>query len=972
VEGSPEAKDPDFDDSGWDVVDPGFGWDRSEGERWFRKTVTVPEDLFGLSLKGVRVDYRVTALTELELFLDGRLVDRSGYWFDGMFPLTEGAQPPEEHLIAVHIPRGESRGNFNGARWFIEPIEEMLLDIGITDARLQLIDRLASLDLMDFGEDVNADIEVPPTDEIADVAEVCRELDRSIRPQAEKLEGLNSFLVGHAHIDMNWLWDFEDTIDICRRTFRSVDALMDEFPSFVFSQSQAAVYALMKEHEPELFERIKRRVEEGRWDVTASTWVEGDLNMASGESLIRQTTCALDFVERELGVSPKVCWCPDTFGHSWTYPQILAKCGIEYYYAHRCTRREAEHLFRWESPDGSRVLVFNEGVTYNNQITPDLALSIPKMMNNFGCPSHLVVFGVGDHGGGPTRHDLRNLDTIVAQRGFPRYRNSRAEEFFSSVESADVPVVSEELNFVFEGCYTTHADIKLMNRRGEAMLFTSEVLASLAASEGLDYPRGELEEAWHNVLFNQFHDLLDGSAISEAYRYSRRIFERSRGIWEDIQRRSMRALLGPEEENSLCIFNPLGWDRKERIGFDAPNGDFTLLDLDRDEEIPVQVEGDAAIFTAEVPSLGHSTYRVVPGKPSYGSGDGDDVSALPGQNGEPHILENRFFKVSIDPENGTLTSIYDKRLERELVAPKGRANLFQVCFEVPHGMSAWRIGDISRVENLLSGAEAEVLRSGPVEASVRVKHRFSSSQIEQEIVLYRDLPRIDFLTDIDWQEVGGPDIDSPMLKVSFPWAHSSGRCIREIPFGHISSPTDGREIPSLTFLELPGDGFGVALLNDSKYGHDARGNTVRLTLLRAAYDPDPKPDIGRHRLAYSIFPHAGEWGQAEVWKAGHQLNHPCLILKASPPKHRRSWLSVDSPGIDVSAVKGAEDGQGMIVRLVEMLGRKVDVEIEAGWKTSKVTRCDPRERPVSEVIHLVSGKTTVTANPHEIVTLRFE
>jgi alpha-mannosidase len=334
-------------------------------------------------------------------------------------------------------------------------------------------------------------------------------------------------------------------------------------------------------------------------------------------------------------------------------------------------------------------------------------------------------------------------------------------------------------------------------------------------------------------------------------------------------------------------------------------------------------------------------------------------------------MENRYFRLGIHSESGTLISLFDKRLGRDLVTASQPGNLFQVCYEKPHGMSAWRIGPISRTENLLGAATVRVARQGPVQAAIRVEHAFGKSKLNQEIVIHRDLPRIDFVTEIDWREVGGQDIDSPMLKVAFPWAHSSGTCVREIPFGHITSPANGEEVPSLTFLELPGEGFGVALLNDSKYGHDARGNTVRLTLLRAAYDPDPMPDIGRHRLVFSILPHEGDWKDAEVWKQGHALNTPLRVIPGKASDARRSWVSVDAPGVDLSALKRADDGRGIIVRLIEMNGRKVRVNLGIGWRASGLRKCDLRERSLSgRLTKVKGGKVALNLAPHEIGTWR--
>jgi len=931
-------------------------------------------------VEGSTLYVRLVALAGIELYIDGEFVDSENYWFDGLHILSERARGGESHTLVLRSPKSDSRGHFNFAEWYLGEIEELLLDIGIVESRHSVLQALAG-ELPGVSKNgLPEKLEVAEESSLADLHARMMGFDKDLVPAARGLEELTTYLVGHAHIDMNWLWDWEDTVETIRRTFTSVEGLLEEFPELVFSQSQAAVYKIMQDHYPEIFEDIRKRVRQGRWDVTASTWVEGDLNMASGESLVRQTTCALRYIENNFGVTPRVAWCPDTFGHPWTYPQVLRKCGIEFYYAHRCTRPGFEHLFWWESPEGSRVLVFNEGVTYNNKIAPELSKSLPKMVKNYGIKSHLVVFGVGDHGGGPTRMDLLNGRRISREGAYPKLRYSPVEDFYSAAAKSDrIPCVSDELNFVFEGCYTTHADIKRMNRRGEAMLFETEVLASLASRLGREYPENLIESAWHSVLFNQFHDLLDGSAIKVAYEHSHEIFGEASDICSGITRVSLPTVLGldsgEDASDHFTVFNTMGWERCEPVEVKTqPGQEYSMaLELSTGRECPLQVEGDRATFMARVPGVGHSVYRLVRGNRSAELDPDSPRATEPSGDGQPYHLENRFFRITLEPGSGTISSLYDKTLEREIVGAGDTINVFQLCYEKPHGMSAWRIGPISRMENLLDGAEVEVVASGPVRASLKISRGFGrSSSLVQEITIHRNLPRIDFHTEIDWQEMGGDDLDSPMLKVAFSLSHSSATCVREIPFGHIESQTDGREVPSLTFLELPGDGFGVSLLNDCKYGHDVRGNTVRLTLLRAAYDPDPAPDVGSHRLTYSLLPHRGSWTDAEVWKQGHGLNLPLRCVQGRAESEGGSRLSIDARGVDMAALKGVDGGEGLVLRLVEMHGREVPVDLDIGWEAASITRCDLLEVPVGEAERIIDGRTSILLGAHEIGTFMIE
>lgn len=996
-----EARRPGFDDSEWEICNRGFAWPKHEGERWFRREIVIPETIQGIPVAGSQLDVRIFLLASgAELYVNGKRVDRGEYWFDSLFLLTEKARPGERYILAVHTPKTEGWACFALAEWYFKSVEDILFEIGLVDSRAFLLSELSALgwyDPEDPAVRAARDGLELTQEEFSDpglLRDLVADFDEQIKPMTGHLSHLTSYLVGHAHIDMNWQWSWEDTIDTCRRTFLSVDQLMSEFPELRFSQSQAAIYRAMEENEPEVFRRICDRVREGRWEVLASTWVEGDLNMASGESLVRQTTIAMNYVETKLGVTPRVCWCPDTFGHPWTYPQILKKCGLDYYYGHRCARNEKEHLFWWEAPDGSRVLVFDEGVTYNNTVTPHLTKSLPKMIKHFDLPAHLVVFGVGDHGGGPTRRDLLRRILTNRDRNFPRFCHARAEEFFQAVEnSSKIPVVADELNFVFEGCYTTHSDAKWMNRRGECQLYEAEVLSSLASVKGMEYPAEQLGEAWRGVLFNQFHDLLDGSTYAPGYEMSRRLYTESSRICSEVSENALATVTGLRDQDAerFTFFNTLGWDRTETVSVETPTRikRHRVVEESTGEPIPSQIFGDKLLFTARVSSVGHASYRIegdAEGK-SF-SEDRDAPCATPASERgrlvkiegaeakRQHLLENRFFRLEIDPDSGAITSFFDKRLGRELVRKSAPINLLQICYERPGkqstwNMSSWKIAPIIRTDNLLKGARTQLVCDGPVQATIRVVRKIRKSHLRQDIIIHRDVPRIDFVTDVDWKETGSPGVPLPMLKVAFPWTHSSGTCVREIPFGHISSPTIGHEIPSLTFLELPGDGFGVALLNDCKYGHDVTGNIVRLTLLRTAYDPDPRPDAGRHRFTYSIYPHRGDWREAEVWKRGHELNVPLMKLPGRSDIPSRSWLSIDEPGIDLAALKMADDRNGLVIRMVEMHGRSVRFGLCLDWGAQNLQKCDLRERPVEEKTdEIVDGRTSLELSPYEISSWR--
>ncbi|MDI6827564.1 MAG: hypothetical protein QME62_03660, partial [Armatimonadota bacterium] len=380
-------------------------------------------------------------------------------------------------------------------------------------------------------------------------------------------------LVGHAHIDMNWLWLWPETVEVCKNTFSTMLELMEEYPQFRFSQSQASAYLPIEEQFPDLFKKIRERVKSGQWEITGGTWTEGDLNMASGEAIVRQILYAKRYFLEKFGVEPKICWEPDTFGHAWTIPQILAKSGIKYYYFMRCGKNEP--VFWWESPDGSRVLAFNRG-SYNGPINESIKDAVIDLAKRYDVKDAMFVYGVGDHGGGPTREDIEKALELGKRKDFPNVKFDTAVGFFDTIlaQKKDFPVIRDELNFVFRGCYTSHSDIKKMNRTLENLLPTAELFSAMASPFGFKYPDTDFVIAWRNTCFNQFHDILDGTAIHGSYEYSKQLFDEAHAIGDKALKGALKTLSA--EVNTLgagiplIVFNPLSWQRTDSVSLPLP------------------------------------------------------------------------------------------------------------------------------------------------------------------------------------------------------------------------------------------------------------------------------------------------------------------------------------------------------------------------------------------------------------------
>lgn len=942
------AEKIDFDDSNWKVVNAGHYWNSAEYSYWFRKLIEIPEKIEDINISGSKIEIRIGALAEAEVFINGELRESSNFWLDANFVLTEKAKPGDKFLIAVKTKKGDSLGSIGGIRLFIDPIENKIFELEYSLNYQKL-------------KDVHKKMKI--------------------------------HLIGHAHIDMNWQWTWEDTLDTCKRTFETVDKLMDEYPDFKFSQSQAAIYYAMEKNFPELFEKIKKRVKEGKWDITASTWVEGDLNMASGESLIRQTLYAKKYIKEKFNVEPKICWSPDTFGHPWTYPQILKKSGIDFYYGHRCS--PGYPVFWWQSPDGSKVLAFNHSKIYNAEITSNLVDWIVDARDKVDVNDYLVVYGVGDHGGGPTRRDLNNAIKLQAKKDFPVLKFDIAGNFYKEVlkQSKKIPVINNELNFVFEGSYTTHCDIKKMNREIENLLPSAEIFSSIADTvDNLTYPYLDFEDAWRIACFNQFHDILDGSAIHSSYEYSRKLFEEAK----DKGEKSLNGAISDIASRINCsrkgipviVFNQLSWDRSDLVKVDISELGKNLGVVDnKGNHVPSQVNGNILKFTAKVLSIGYRTYYLRLESPRMGT-NGDcpreqETKILINSNDSEYTIENEFFVVKVDKKSGCLGSIFDKRNNKEVFALLGagnesrpafiQGNMLQILYEMPHGMSAWTIGVISKIENLVKDAKVEVIENGDVCVVVRIIHKFNKSTITQDCIIYNEIPRIDFETVVDWQEVGGPNVDSPMLKAVFPISITSDKATYEIPYGFIERETNGREVPALKWMDLSGSDYGVSLLNNCKYGHEVCGNTIKITLIRSAYEPDLLPDIGINKFTYSLYPHKGNWKDAEVIQRGYELNNPFIVWiskqsqqadKLSVFSDEQSFLSLEPSNLVLSVLKKSEAKKGLILRIYESQCRDTAGKIKFGFPVKSLIETDLMEK--------ITGKKIKVTRLHSRNTLKIK
>lgn len=869
-----------------------------------------------------------------------------------------------------------------------------------------------------------------------------REAEAILDPIAKKAKEYTIHYCGHAHIDMNWMWPWQETVSVSYDTFSTVDKLMDEFPEFRFSQSQASTYIAMEEYAPEVFRMIKKRVRQGKWDVTASTWVEGDKNIVSGESLCRHLLYTRQYFHEKFGFDPervKIDWSCDTFGHCWTLPSILTRGAVTRYY--HCRTGPGPWLYKWRSPEGAEILVYNDKAGYNGQINPaQITRHFCSFLKDTGAKDFMWMYGVGDHGGGPTRADLRKAREIAKWPVFPVVKLSTTDAFYSAIEAANLklPVVDKDLNFTFEGCYTAQSNIKRATRVSEIILPDTEI-AVLAA--GMSYPGDHLLKSWRDALFNHFHDILPGSGVHATYEYAQGLFQDIQARANAIRTRALRSLagrvntalaanakvslfgsglgdglgagagdpgvpgsvsaynLGAASAEPILLFNTKPWPRSEVVYtkvWNKPLADDMVVVRDSNgNETKGQVVNrgnywghsfTTVAFRAEdVPAVGYKVYAVDSAADPVPGGAAkvdrclkDGTETMISEIGQAGILENEFLRVEVDSPSGAIKHLIDKATGFDFV-PEGKLlGVLEAYDEVPHGMTSWVIGRIKQMQELSDGGNLTITQRGPVRVAVKTDRVFRDSRISVEIGLNSGSRTVDFTLRMHWVERGTPETGVPMLKAAFPVNVKDGTPTYEIAFGSQKRSQSPQEIPALKWADLSDDKAGITLLNDCKYGHSCDENTLRLTLIRSSYDPDPLPEMGDHEIRFAVVPHVGTLDVVEATRAGEEFNSAMSVTSASVQEGdlpaERSLLEVETPNVFVSAVKKAEDSDAVVIRMFEAAGvdttAKLKVEGLAA-PDAKAVETDVLERPLPKNSARFDGRTLSVKIPaHGIATVR--
>jgi len=989
----PGAHLPDHDDAAWDTAGVGDRWGGPGQTCWLRIPVRVPAGWLETGDKIVaRVvlgAYQDITGPEALAYLDSVPVQGFDYYHRELV-LDEAAQDGATHVLALEaysslLPGPQTIGALELVR-IDRAAEALYHDMRVIHGAVTTMpaDALERVRLTRALEEAYQllDLRRPQSDaylrSVAPARDLLRRAAERHEPDGADDARARTVAVGHAHIDLAWLWPVAQTRRKGLRTFSTVLKLMEQYPAYHFVASQPALYQMVKEDEPALYARIKERIAEGRWEPTGAAWVEMDCNLAGGEALVRQFLFGKRFFRQELGVDPRLLWLPDVFGYSAALPQILKGCGVDYFMTTKISWNEYNRLpydtFRWQGIDGTEVLTHmvtaplnpNERFgttqqpfyTYNAKFTPfDVAGNWTAYRQKNINEELLYLFGFGDGGGGPTAEMQETAERLRDLAGFTRVEQSSSEAFFARLrervwDDPETPRWAGELYLEYHrGTYTSQGWIKRANRMNELLYREAELWTALTtlSDPAAAARQQDLNWGWESLLFNQFHDILPGSSIHQVYEDARADHQAIAARGEEARNAAREAIarsIAPAG-SALVVFNPAPFAREDPVEVALPHHGGNVPTIDAEgRPIVVQVVGDArALVAATAPPLGYRAYALQQALNDV-TGDTEDT-AVAGLRVTRDVLENRFFRLQFD-ERAEIVSLVDKRTGREVIAPGERGNSLIAFEDRPLNFDAWDIniyyGDKPYpVDDVTSWA---VVEEGPLRGGVEIVRRYGESVITQRVLLYRDMPRIDFPTHVDWRE------HQTLLKAAFPVTVASPRATFDIQWGNVERPTHWNtswdwarfETCAHKWVDLSEGDYGVSLLNDCKYGHDIRGHTIRLTLLKSGVYPDPEADQGEHVFAYALLPHAGDW------RAGDTVRHAYLFnMLASarligalsestttegitmesttarstgslPPS--LSLVATDRPGLVIETVKPGEDGDGIIVRYYDAHGTR--------------------------------------------------
>ncbi len=957
---------------------------------WFRKRVTIPE-----CYAGKAVWFKIhTGLEEWDdgknpqflIFVDGQVRQGADINHREM-KLLDCARGGEELTIDIQAYTGTLHREFN----FLAELYE--LDENVNQLYYDLQVPLWAFSRMDKDDKVRLDLQTVLNETInlldmriphsaAFDASVVKAIAYIGENLYEKMGGYDDVIatcIGHTHIDVAWWWTVAQTREKVVRSFATVLKLMEEYPNYKFMSSQPVLYYFLKQRYPELMERIKEKVKEGRWEPEGGMWLEADCNLTSGESLVRQFIHGKRFFKEEFGVDNKILWLPDVFGYSGALPQIMKKSGVDYFMTTKLAWNQINKIpndtFLWKGIDGSQVLthlITTVGIgqdpkadfftTYNGRLHPDSIMGGWERYQNKEINNDILVcYGYGDGGGGPTRQMLevsKRMEKGI--KGIPKVRQEGSLTYFRELEKKvkdNRRLDTWEGEFYFEyhrGTYTSMARNKRGNRKSELMLMDLELLGLMAK----DYPTQEITTLWRDIiLLNQFHDILPGSSIAEVYDVTKLEYEALADQAGAMIRERLAAIAG--RGTGITVFNTTGFRRNDIVNLGEVKA--TALTDGEGNVYPVQhTESGAIAYVTGLPAKGCKTFAAAACD-----------AASPFTRSDDYHLETPFYSLTLD-ENGHFTSIFDKENDREILKPGAVGNMLRLYEDKPIYFDNWDIDMYYTekswpVNDLLSMRWTE---DGPVRTTLELAWKCSQSTITQKIHFYAQSRRIDFETTADWKE------HQHLLKAEFPVDIHSDEATFEVQFGnvtrkvHTNTSWDKARFESCAqkWMDYSEGHYGISLLNDCKYGHSVIDGTIGLTLIKCGVEPNPNADVETHSFTYALYPHSETWKQAGTVAEAYNLNQPAYAVPGGEVGSAMSYASVDKANVVLETLKQAEDGNGIVARLYECENGRTKAALTVPAGITKAYSTNLLEQ-IEEELPVVDGKVSFTIKPYEIKTI---
>ena len=776
---------------------------------------------------------------------------------------------------------------------------------------------------------------------------------------------LTAAAVGHAHLDTAWLWPLNETLRKCARTFVNQIENIEKYPNYIFGASQPQHYQFVKDNYPKLYKKIKEKVKEGRWEVQGGMWVEADCNLPGGESLVRQILHGKNFFLDEFGIDVKNLWIPDVFGYSATMPQIIKKSGMDYFITQKLSWNQfnkfPHHTFKWQGIDGTDVIThFPPEDNYNSELLPSaLKKAQENFDENYVLDEFLSLFGIGDGGGGATEKIIETGLRCQDLENCPKVKFDSAQNFLDRLgkNSDELQTWVGELYMEgHRGTLTTHGYNKKMNRFMELRMRELEILYS--SIDFANYPAKEFDEMWKTILLNQFHDIIPGSSITPVYEDSRKQYEKIKLLSEELLEK-VGDLLFQKSDNSLTIINTLSFPYTRPIKLPK---DWTSYNITEStgSELKIQYE-DIPIIQINIPALSAVTLKK--------SGRRNSAKlCLP----ETLVLENDLIRYEFD-DNGQIISAFDKEVKRDIFIGKQKGNRIKLFEDRPANWDAWDI-DIYYEQGLLQDVEAvsmEKIACGEVRKGMEIDFNIGKSTIQQKIYLNVNSKQLDFETEVDWNE------DHKLLRVEFEVDIYSENALFEIQYGMISRNTHRNTSEDMAKFEVAGhrwadlseDNYGVALLNDCKYGYKIHKNEISLSLLRAPTLPDPKADRGFHKFTYSFLPHENSFSIENVHRAAVELNQKVQIFNNMKNKNFKIPYKIMEPEIILETIKRAEKENTKILRFYNNSNKRIVSKIPIEKNAIEIYEADLMENNL-EKINNRDGQIELSFKAFEIKTIK--